>query len=385
MREWARAARDRATYRIGIGDIDGAIDDIMTAHHLGRHAGKQGALVSGLLGIAIEGMGYSIGIGSNPEFPPTKEQIERLMRELEALPPRYTLNEVLESERIFGLAAMQDIYWGINPGYSHHELPLLPFMGLTMDINVALTRLNKVHDALVDPEATIDGRTLDELLEPSLRDWNPLPFFSIRSRTNRIMDPLTALLLPAMQAAREAWRRIECTANLHRLTLALLLYEHDHGQLPDGDWREAIERAAGRKPAGDAPKDSPADLRPPLFVFRCPSHHGLAEDETTYAMIGGVPNAVPSPNQVLLVEVWQPQKLGEGDGRIAFEKAKLWGRTHVFATRPDDFDGVGSHHPGVIVVGFRSGAVRSMADSMATGTTSEVWQSLLDGTAESMP
>ena len=371
MRDWARAAHARATYRLGIGDIDGAIDDIMTIRHLGRHAIKHGTLVMGLMGIAIEGMGISIGIGSNPEFPPTKEQIERLMREIESLPPRYTLNEVLESERFFALATMQDMYGGNHSGNTLNQFLLMPLMGLTIDINVALARLNKVHDSLLVPGATIDGKTLEEFLDPSRQSWNPLPFFSKRNRTNRIMDSMIALLLPAMQAAREAWRRIECCANLHRLTLALLLYELEHGQLPAGDWREAIKTADGRWQMAE--------------VFRCPGHPGLAEDETTYAMIGDVPNAMPSPMQILLVEVWQPQKLGEGDGRIAFEKAKLWGRTHVFATRPDDFDGVGSHHAGVIVAGFRSGAVRIMADSMATGMNPEVWQSLLDGTAETLP
>jgi hypothetical protein len=58
-------------------------------------------------------------------------------------------------------------------------------------------------------------------------------------------------------------------------------------------------------------------------------------------MIGGVPNPVASPNQILLVEVMQPQKLGEGDGRIPYEK----------------IDGLGSYHPGGFMVGYRNGAV----------------------------
>jgi len=379
MRQWARAVWERANYRLGIGDVEGAIDDIVTLHHLGRHAGKHGAITSWFVGIAIEGMGYSIGIGSNPEFPPTKEQIERLIGEMDTLPPRPTLNEALESERMFALAAMQDQYWGNNPGAPLNKLPLFPFMGLTMDISTALSRLNKVHDALIDPEATIDGKTIDELLELSRQNWKSVPLFSKRSRTNQIMDQMIALFIPAMQAAREAEYRTKCTENLHRLTLALLLYELEHGQFPDGDWREALAKpplplgegwgeggetsdrahsphpnplpkgeGTGKLPLGEGTRLTGV----PAKYFRCPSHRGLAEDETTYAMIGGVPNAVSSPSQILLVEIREPQKLGEGDGRIPFEEAQFENGVPVKL--------IGSNHPGGINTGLRSGAVRFM-------------------------
>jgi len=385
MKGWGSSALARALYRIEIGNIDGAIYDIVTLHHLARHTVKHGTLIFAQVGIAIKGMALSVGIGSNPECPPTKEQIERLMREMDALPPRWTLEEALESERYFGLATMQDQYWG---NFSGGDISMFPMMGLTMDINVALTRLNKVYDALLIPGATIDGKTLEELLDPSRQSWNPLPFFSKRNRTERIMDSMIALFIPAMQATREAWRRTECCENLQRLTFALLLYEKEHGSLPDGDWREALlaeragdihERAGGiQERAGDISPPvmhqvSPVGLRPPLLVFRCPSHPGLVEDDTTYAMVSGVPNAVSSPNRILLVEVVQPQKLGEtrlgeGDGRIPFEQA-------TFET------GLGSGHPGGINVGLRSGAVRFISQTV----NAEVWQSLLDGTADALP
>ena len=131
----------------------------------------------------------------------------------------------------------------------------------------------------------------------------------------------------AMKGMRSRGRSLECQANLQRLTLALLLYEKEHGQLPDGDWREAVQMAA---------------------ECRCPSHPGLAEGETTYAMVSGVPNAMPtigpSPSQILLVETREPQR----DGRIPFEQAT--------------FDnGLGSNHfRNEINVALRSGAVRSL-------------------------
>lgn len=56
-----------------------------------------------------------------------------------------------------------------------------------------------------------------------------------------IIGILIALLLPAVQAAREAARRTQCTNNLKQASLSALNYESANKQLPEGNyWRPGI-------------------------------------------------------------------------------------------------------------------------------------------------
>jgi hypothetical protein len=115
-----------------------------------------------------------------------------------------------------------------------------------------------------------------------------------------IIGMLTALLLPAIQSAREAARRNTCQNHLRQLGGAMMLHETNFGRLPSGGWGGAWlpdpERGSGeRQPGGWAHAllpflersdlyalgrgTTPANKRAavamlsamPLTVFNCPT------------------------------------------------------------------------------------------------------------------
>ena len=195
----------------------------------------------------------------------------------------------------------------------------------------------------------------------------------------------TALLLPAVQAAREAARRAQCVNDLKQIGLALHNYHSVTNGFPaaaitgkDGkpllSWRVAIlpyieAQSLYDQFHLDEPWDSPHNkaLIPKMpKTYICPSFANVQPGTTTYkTFVGG--GAMFDPTK--------PVGLQQVTDGTSLTIAVVEGKTPVIWTKPEDipFDpqakpsllDAGSNHPGGFNVLMGDGSVRFIKNSIA--------------------
>jgi prepilin-type processing-associated H-X9-DG protein len=193
---------------------------------------------------------------------------------------------------------------------------------------------------------------------------------------------LAALLLPAVQTAREAARKAQCANNLHQIALAMQQYQASTGAFPlacvadkDGkpmhSWRVLIlpylgEEALYREYRFDEPWDGPHNRtlagRMPA-VYRCPSDDASAESgKTSYAGIAGAgtvlegvkPENFPGGFNSVIVVVE-----AAGAGIHWMEPRDLDVNQIDFRINSDSSGaGIRSRHPGGVNAAFADGHVQ---------------------------
>lgn len=200
-----------------------------------------------------------------------------------------------------------------------------------------------------------------------------------------VIGVLVALLLPAVQAAREAARRNASMNNLKQLALSLLNYESASGRLPgqaicaaDGtpllSWRVAVlpyleEQGLYEQFRLDEPWDS-AHNKPLLtkmpMVFIDPSSPKLSQEDGKTHYLG-----VAGPDQIFVPDAKGRQLRTISDGlsrtimtvQVDDNHAVPWTKPadyHPEAHGENPVGGIGSLHPGTFLAGRGDGSVFSV-------------------------
>jgi len=223
-----------------------------------------------------------------------------------------------------------------------------------------------------------------------------------------IIGGLVGLLLPAVQAAREAARRTSCQNHLHQMGVALQSYHSSHGRLPIGcvewrPWRGTDQRQLAwsvyllpyleqqslydgldlAKPFDDpANADAAATLLP---VFVCPSSQRVEPTESPRGPsdYGGMygeritsPNSPPKGAMLIdvavsfrkitdgtskTIVVAEDSRFGDGEwinGRNIFDQA------FAINSAPAFENDMRSEHPGGAQCVLADGSVRFLAETL---------------------
>ncbi len=209
---------------------------------------------------------------------------------------------------------------------------------------------------------------------------------------------MVALLLPAVQAAREAARRMQCSNNLKQIALAMHNYHDTYKALPAGfvadedgkpmhSWRVALLPFVERQDLYqqynfNEPWDSPNNMRVAQqipSVFKCPSapDSGPGANLTHYVVVlsgkpvGNKPRdslfgenswtkfrdiTDGTSNTLMVVEVRDPVPWTQPDADLHYDQIGL-----QIDSGPNS---LGSYHPGGAMVSMADGSVRFLSHGL---------------------
>jgi hypothetical protein len=262
-RELARGLRLFANNQIATDDLAAAIATSNAIHRLGQLSSQGATLVEGLVGIAIDRIGFKLDelIIKNDDV--TDAQLQLLDKHLRALPPISSLAGKIDvTERYIFLDTTISLarngpqaLTGIVDDNSSSPSPALNniLKGVTTTVidwdhilrtgNYWYDEINKVNSIKSPQQRKIASEMLELRITETARDAaNPASIakqvlFSGKSlreiTSNQIANILVGLLLPALTAAAPAETRRIAVQQVTLTSIAITRYKKQHDNYPD--------------------------------------------------------------------------------------------------------------------------------------------------------
>jgi hypothetical protein len=245
----------RAMLRIEERNFEGAWQDLLACHRLGRLLGRGATLIELLVGIAADAIASKADVAFVERAPLTSKQLLACLQDLRILPPmpaladkidlleRYWLLEAILLAARHGPEYLETLSGGIGPPSREQHLGRRLFTR-SIDWDPALRNANRWIDRCVASLRLPDrSARLNEMAEFS-RDWQTLKsevaamdwaqklVMGPERRGEMIGNVLIGLMLPSFEKVHSAAERCEQTQRNLRIAFALAASQRDHGRYP---------------------------------------------------------------------------------------------------------------------------------------------------------
>jgi hypothetical protein len=254
-REFANLLTTRAMWHLGEGRYEAAWQDLLTCHRLGRHVGRGGTLIEGLVGLAIDRVACAGDVVFLASTPLNAQRLEHCLRDLQQLPAMPLMADkvdlcerflfldmvmaidhrgvgyfvgLLGSDQMGDLLPKKlpaDINWDPALRYGNQWFDRLAAAMRVQERTWREQRFEQIELALKEWKANFWKR---ETLEPALVGEKSTP----ETRGQALGEVLMSLLMPAvLKVQHAADRNVQLQRNLH-VAFALVAYCSEHGRYP---------------------------------------------------------------------------------------------------------------------------------------------------------
>ena len=262
-RELARGLRLFANNQIATGDLPAAIATSNAIHRLGRLSSQGSTLVEGLVGIAVDRIGFNLDESIIKNDNVTDAQLQLLDKHLRALPPISSLAGKIDvTERYMFLDTTISLarngpqaLAGLNEDNSSSPSPALNniLKGVTTAVidwdhilrtgNYWYDEIKKVNSIKSPQQRKLASEMLEiRMTETARAAAHPASIAkqvlfsgkSLRTITsNQIANIMVGLLMPALTAAVQAETRDIAIQQVTITSIAITRYRNQHGHYPD--------------------------------------------------------------------------------------------------------------------------------------------------------